>query len=143
MGKLKALAALLVVLGGLGGWNYYRNLQAERAEQGPRPMASVDVEGLEALAEAYRSEIRALEKRHAAARHGNASAAGETGRSAFLGENLEHFEKVQRSSRQLRGLSGEIAAREAQLEEVEEELAYRARLENGGLGLHLQRLVGI
>jgi hypothetical protein len=137
-GKFKLLLGVLVVLMGLGAFNYYRNWKGEEAEQGPRPLASYDDVGLTQLADAYRAEIEVLQRRQDAARgQGNAARGTE-----FIGEGVREFERVQRSSQRVRGLTGELAEREARLRDIEDELAHRQRIETQGWQLHLARLVG-
>ena len=137
-GTFKLILGLLVVLLGLGAFNYHRNWQAEKAEQGPRPLASYEDIGLIQLAEGYRAEIELLEKQQAAARSGSVKAR----KTEFVGEGVNEFERVQRSSARVRGLSGELAEREARLREIEGEMNYRQKIRTGGFELHLARLIG-
>jgi hypothetical protein len=138
-GKTGAILLILLLLGAVGGWNYHRNWSAEEQEMGPRPLSGYDDEGLAKLAAAYRMEIEALERQHAAARGQHAEARKRT----FLSESVQEFERVQRSSRQMRGLAGEVAQREGRLREIEKEQQYRDRLATEGVQLHLGRLLGI
>jgi hypothetical protein len=130
---------LLVLIGlvGVGGWNYYTNWQREQQEQGPRPFASYADADLEALAEAYRSEIEGLQQLDASARARRRDAAD----SPFMHERVAEFERIKRTSERIRNVTGEIAEREARLRELEQEIAYRKRLA-GGLEVHLHRLTG-
>jgi len=140
--RVGALLALLVLLVGAGGANYYRNMKAEQQQDGAsRPLKGYDDAGLAALAEAYRAEIKALEARRATMRTGADPASA---RGAFLGDNAKAFERVQRSSQRLRDVLGEIAERQGRLAEIEKEQQYRsAHAASGGIALHLSRLFGI
>ncbi|MGH0037708.1 MAG: hypothetical protein ACQGVK_21975 [Myxococcota bacterium] len=138
--KLGAVLLVAIVLGGLGGFNYYRNMQAEVQEEGPRPLAGYDDAGLAALGEAYRIEIEDLQLRRATLR---SSADPDAAKGAFIGDNVKQFEQVQRSSRALRDLLGEIAERQGRLAEIEREQQARSRSAGAGMTLHLQRLFTI
>jgi hypothetical protein len=138
--KLGATLLMLIVLGGAGGFNYYRNMQAEQQDEKPRPLSGYDDAGLAALADAYRTEIEALQARRAMARSAADPAAA---KGAFIGDNVKQFERVQKSSQALRDLLGEIAERQGRLAEIEREQQYRARSAGSGMALHLQRLFGV
>lgn len=138
--KLGATVMALLVVGAAGGFNYHRNLQAEKQEEHKRPLSGYDDAELSALAEAYRTEIETLQQRRASLRRTADPAAA---KGAFLGENLEQFEKVQRSSQALRNLLGEIAERQGRLAEIEKEQQLRSGSASTGMALHLQRLFGI
>jgi hypothetical protein len=138
-GKAGPILLVLLLVAAVGGWNYHRNWKAEEQEMGPRPLAGYDDEGLAKLAEAYRMEIEALEHQRAATRGQHTEAEKRT----FLSEGVHEFERVQRSSRQMRGLAGEVAQREGRLQAIEAEQQYRNHLATGGVQLHLSRLAGI
>ncbi len=138
-GTAGMILLVLLLLGAVGGWNYHRNWTAEEQEMGPRPLAGYDEQGLAKLAEAYRMEIEALEHQRAATRGQHTEAE----KRSFLAESVREFERVQRSSRQMRGLTGEVAQREGRLQAIETEQQYRIRLATGGVQLHLSRLLGI
>jgi len=129
---------LLVLLGGLAGANYYRNLEAEREARKAARFAGYSDAALGQLADAYRSELAPLQAEYErlGRRAGGVRAADE------LGDAVREFERVQTSSRRLRDLATEVATREARLREIEQEQAWRAR-HAGGLALHLERLCGV
>lgn len=129
------LAVLLLALVGAGGWNYWRNLRIEQAEHAKRPFAGYADADLRALADAYRGEVESWRQREAAARQGR-PAVREQG---FVGDGVRQFERVQRHSARAREAATGLAEREARLQEIEKELAYRADL-GSGLALHLRRL---
>jgi hypothetical protein len=54
---------LLVLVSGLGAWNYHRNWQIERETERTRPYSSYSVEDLEALREAYAGELQGVRAR--------------------------------------------------------------------------------
>lgn len=117
-------AVLLLVLVGLlgaGGWNYQRNLQLEQASRASRPLAGYSTEDLEALADAYRSEVAAHGARYERAKTQRAG----TRDRAYFDQQVQEFENVQRQSGRVREVGAELAEREASLRQVEEELAMR------------------
>jgi uncharacterized membrane protein YebE (DUF533 family) len=135
-GKAGSLLLVLLLLVGAAGGNYYRNWRAEQAEPETRPLSGYETAGLEKLAEAYRTEIRALQAQLDRTGHAQARDRG------FIDEQVREFERVQRSAARKRELTGDIAQREARLRDVEQELALRKQ-RGSGLQVHLRRLVGI
>jgi predicted negative regulator of RcsB-dependent stress response len=129
---------LLLVLIGLGGWNYHRNYQLELAERSQETFSGYDTESLEQLAEAYRLEAAALESQYQKLRGARSSVRETTGVAAGVRE----FERVQRASSQLRDVTTELATREARAKQIEQELARRESAASG-LALHMQRLTGV
>ncbi len=129
----------LVLLLGLGAYNYHRNWTAESAAQGPRPFESYATGDLEQLRDAYNSEIVQLERHYSAQERRRVRARSE---GLMMGERLDEFERVQRTSGKLREIGTEVADRQARLRDVEKELEYRVALK-AGLELHLQRLTSI
>jgi hypothetical protein len=136
---LPALIVLLVLCV-LGGFNYDRNLRAEEASGQKRPFSRYDTADLEKLQAAYRSELAEFERRYdqSQSRRQRQQSSG----GGLLGERLEEFERIQRSSGAMRELNTEVAEREARLREIDSELAHRRSLASGWQ-LHLVRLVGI
>jgi hypothetical protein len=132
------LAALLAGLAVAGGWNYQRNVQLERAEQGKRPFSGYADADLRALADAYRAEAETLRKRYEATR----SARPEARRRVFVSDGVREFERVQRHAERSRDAAADLAEREARLSDIEKELATRAEL-GSGFELHLRRLTRI
>jgi hypothetical protein len=128
----------LIVLAaiGAGAWNYHRNLELERASRATRPLAGYTTADLEALADAYRSEVAARSARYQGAQKQRAVARDR----AYFDEQVREFEKVQRAASRSRDVGGDLAEREAALRDVEQELAARAS-EAGGWEKHWQRLV--
>lgn len=128
---------VLLVLGalGAGAWNYQRNLALESASRASRPLGGYDTADLEALADAYRSEVAAGAKRWAGTRQERAVARDR----AYLDEQVREFEKVQRAASRSRAVGGALAEREAALRDVEQELALRGS-EPSAWQLHWGRL---
>ncbi len=134
-GELALLFALCLALSTITGWNYERNLRAERAA---RPYHVYDDRELERLIAAYRQEVEARELKHRSAR-GAPVAPGTGGR---FDERVRDFERAQRSGTRQREAAGELAEGEAVLRDLEAEK--RARAEDGPeLGRFLRRLVAI
>src|SRR5690606_31777132 len=101
-----------------GAWNYHRNLAAERAERAKRPLSGYATADLEALAEAYRAEVRRLSGRYEAARRRRV----ETESRAFFGDQIAEYERGRRASRQRREAGASLGETEAALRDVEQEL---------------------
>lgn len=121
-GSLGMLLVLLLILAGVGTWNYRRNVEAEAVQ--PRPYRSYTDAQLADLRAAYEEQTGRLEKRYDAA-------AARRSRSRdvhLLGEAVEAFESVQRSSRATRELGARLSQEQASLRAIEEEQALRARM---------------
>jgi hypothetical protein len=134
-GSAALLAVLVLGALGAGAWNYRRNVALEAATRSARPLAGYDTADLEALAEAYQSEIAVTSKRWAGAREQRAVARDR----AHLDEQVREFEQVQRAASRTRAAGGALAEREAALRDVEQELALRGSEATGWL-LHWRRL---
>ena len=128
------LLVLLVLAGGLGAWNYQRNVEAERAEL--RPFRSYSDADLESLTEAYRVEVEAYTKRYEAL----------TGRKVAINERvhtdqkLHEFERVQRISQNTRDLVDQLAQRHVAIEQLDAERRKRVG-ERNVVVLFLKRLL--
>jgi hypothetical protein len=129
---------LVIVLGaiGAGAWNYHRNLELERASRAARPLSGYSTEDLEALAEAYRSEVAARSARYDGAKGQRAEAR----ERAYFDQQVQEFEKVQRQAGKTRDAGGELAVREAALRDVEAELATRGSDATSEWQIHWKRL---
>jgi hypothetical protein len=109
------LFVLLALAGGLGAWNYQRNVEAERAEL--RPFRSYSDADLESLTEAYRAEVEAYTTRYEAL----------TGRKVAINERvhtdqkLREFERVQRISQNTREIVTQLAQRHVAIEQLDTE----------------------
>ncbi len=134
MKQLVSLLLLLAALSGVGGWNYHRNLQEEQAE--PRPLGGLSDAELQALSEAYEQEIELWTRRfeQISGRRVNAHD------RAYLGEQIQEFERVQGLSSRSREVARELARRQAALERVRAEERVRES-ERDRLALHWRRLV--
>jgi hypothetical protein len=127
---------LLVLLIGGGGYNYWRNLEQEKREARPRPFESYATPDLESLRGAYAQEVSTAQSRFDAQQRRRVRASG----NGLIGEQIEEFERVKRSTSKLRDLQAEVAESEARLREIDYELGFR-RAQLSGLKLHLKRLV--
>jgi hypothetical protein len=115
------LVALLIGAIGAGAWNYHRNWQREQESRASRPLAGYATEDLEALAEAYRGEVKAGAAKYDHAKQGRAQSRDR----AYFDEQVQEFEKVQRASNRTREVGAQLAERETSLRAVEDELAQR------------------
>jgi hypothetical protein len=127
---------LLIVVG--GAYNYQRNMQAEKSEQGPRPFKGYSSDDLSALRDAYDQEVKAYERTYSARQQQRVRATN----AGRMNEQVDQFERVQRNSAALREATADVAEREAQLRAIERELELRLAL-GGGLSLHIKRLTSI
>jgi hypothetical protein len=132
---LLVLLALGVIAG--GAWNYRRNLAAEQAARAQRPLAGYAAADLQALAAAYRDEVRRLSGRYEAARERRV----DTEQHAFFGEQLDEYERVRRASGQRREVGATLGQSEAALRDVERELQARGAEGGSGWQIHLRRLL--
>ena len=134
---LISVLVLLLLVGGAGGANYYRNWQSEQDEQGDRPFEGYTIEHLDQLATAYRAELATWEGRYTKARQQRFTAK----QTGTMSGNVKQFDKAVQASVRLRKLNSEVAGREARLREIEDEQAYRTASE--GIDLHIRRLTRI
>jgi hypothetical protein len=129
-----SLVVLLALVGGLGAWNYQRNIETERAEL--RPFRSYSDADLESLTEAYRADVEAYTARYEAV----------TGRKVSINERihtdqkLREFERVQRISQSTRELVTQLAQRHVAIEQLDAERRKRAG-ERNAVMLFLKRLL--
>lgn len=134
-----SLILLLILVLGLGGWNYHRNWQIEKEQEGPRPYAGYSTEDLEALNAAYATDRAAMEKKLGDAKRQRGRLSREQG---SISANIDQFSKTTRTSSAIRNAAGDLAERQARIQELDEELAYRASLADG-MKLHWKRLVSL
>lgn len=116
------LIVLLAILGGIGTWNYKRNLEAEAAQ--PRPYRSYSDDQLDQLLGAYQGQVDQLEGRYASI-SGKRTRSGE---AQLLGEAVDEFDRVQRSSRAVRDLGSRLSQEQTSLRAIQEEKALRVRM---------------
>ncbi|MHA7837321.1 MAG: hypothetical protein ACX98W_07675 [bacterium] len=134
-----SLLLLLVLLVGVGGWNYHRNWQIERQVEGRRPYAGYAVADLSALKSAYSEELEAMQARFERARGRRARPVRDLG---SIADHVEQFEKTARASSAIREAAAEVAERQRQIAELDRELEIRSRF-GEGLTRHLKRLTRI
>lgn len=133
---LMLLLVLVGLVGGAGAWNYNRNLGEEEAL--PRPWKGYSEADLQALADAYRTEIEQYSSRWDRARTRRVQARD----GGHLDDRAREFERAQAHGQRVRELKGALAERQVSLEQIEEELALRRSL-GTGLQLHLNRLLSL
>lgn len=120
--KAGLLLLLLGILAGLCAWNYQRNAALESAMKGP--YSSLSDADLEALSEAYQSELEAL---RAGGRPGRAAPRTTQG----VANGVREFERVQQASRSVREAGYAISEREGVVQALETERG-RRRAQAGG-----------
>ena len=126
------VALLLLVALALGG-NYVRNLKVDQeTEKKSRPYAKYGLEDLRVLAEGYRAEVAAAEKRHGGGRV-------KTQQRHHFDDQVREFERVQKKARKARDKALEIAQLRRDLQRVEAEIQLRGG-SAGDFGVHLERM---
>lgn len=106
---------LLVLVGGVGGWNYHRNLQVEKAEH--RPFRGHSDEALDQLLEAYEAEHERGMKRWKSAEAREVS----VGDKDYYQDQVGEFERVQGASRAKRAHRDALASSQATLKLLHKE----------------------
>ena len=134
-----SLLLLLLLVGGAGAWNYHRNLEIEKQTEGLRPYKSYAAEDLEALRSAYAAELEGVRAQLTHARSQRTRVAGDQG---SISKNVEQFKRTTRTSAAIREAAGNVAERESQIAQLDEELELRARF-GQGLMRHWKRLITI
>lgn len=131
-----SLVLLLVVLLGLGAWNYHRNYRLERASAHARPYSGYTHQEVSLLREAVAAELEASRARFERARGNRMRGARDRG---SVGDNAAQFNRTTRASNAIRDAASEVAAQEASLAALDAELARRSGTA-AGAALHLRRL---
>jgi hypothetical protein len=121
-GSVLLLLLLLGVLGGIGAWNYKRNVAAET--DAPRPYRSYSDAQLEDLRAAYAGKVEATSSRYAKLSGRRVSTAD----GKWISEAIDDFARVQRASENVRNLGEELSQDEVSLRLIEQEQALRKRL---------------
>ncbi len=115
------LLLVLMIVGGLGAWNYQRNVEAESEVIRPyRAFSGADLAALEA---AFRLELVTLDARYERVK-GVKYKASDVG---FGQAQVDEFERVQRASHARRELGYQAAEGQATLDAVVQERALRER----------------
>ena len=129
------LLVLVVVVAGLG-LNYVRNYRSEQQDEKiERPYAGYNSAALDVLAEGYRVELVAAEKRYAGRRV-------ETRKRHHFGDQVREFERVQRETRKERDRALDLAQIRRDFDAIEAEQRQRAA-GGDGLAAHLERLFAL
>lgn len=134
-----SLILLLLMFGVAAGWNYHRNWQLEEATEGARPYQSYAVDDLEALREAYASELHGVRAEFDSAKRNRTRSVRDVG---SIAGNIEQFKETTRVSTAIRIAAAGVTEREEQISALEREIEARARF-GEGLGRHLKRLTAI
>ena len=130
------LLILLAILVGAGAWNYQRNAALE--DNAYRPFRGYTDEAIKQLIDAYEGEHERTSKRFEAAAGRQVEVEGK----AYFGDQVREFERVQRISKNKRGLRDEIAESQTSLKLLKEESSRRAR-ERQKLKLFFERLLTV
>ena len=138
-GALGSVVLLLLVVTAAGAWNYHRNLQVERQTEGPRPYKNYAQTDVEALRTAYAVDLEGVRAQlvHARQQRGRVSRDNDS-----IAKNVEQFAQTTRTSTAIRDAAANVAERQSQISELDQELEMRARF-GSGLARHLNRLTAI
>jgi hypothetical protein len=130
---------LLLIMSGAGAWNYQRNLQIERSTDSARPYQSYASADLEALRNAYASELESVQAdlAHSKSRRGQVSR-----NNGSIAKNVEQFAQTAVTSSAIRQAAANVAERQSQIAELDTELELRERF-GQGMVRHLKLLLKI
>lgn len=130
---LLLILVLLAGAGGVGYWNYQRNVAAENRE--PRPFRGYATADLDKMIVAQKAEIARMKPVVERARLGH----GEARSNGFIAEQVKEFERVHRQATRERDLSDRLADLEVMQQQLEKERAKRGGEGEGEL-LRILRL---
>lgn len=124
---------LLFVAGGALGLNYVRNYKIDQQQEtNNRPYARYKLGDLQVLAEGYRMELAAAEKRHGSGRV-------QTRERHHFSDQIDEFERVQKAARRSRDKAFDLADMRRELQVIEAEQQLRGP-DNGELAMHFTRM---
>ncbi len=132
------LLVILVLAGGIGGWNYQRNLGLEANQAGSRPFQGYSDSSLVDLAEAYGEQADVLDRKYQASLERRSGVRDTHG---LIMERVREFERVQKIGESIRVATSKAADSEARLRQIRDEQAWRRN--QRGWKLHLTRLTSI
>lgn len=132
------LLVILVLAGGIGGWNYQRNLALEANQAGSRPFQGYSDGSLVDLAEAYGEQADVLDRKYQASLERRSGVRDTHG---LIMERVREFERVQKIGESIRVATSKAADSEARLRQIRDEQAWRRN--QRGWKLHLTRLTSI
>ncbi|MEE8165961.1 MAG: hypothetical protein V3T64_10365 [Myxococcota bacterium] len=138
-GALASVVLLLLVLAGVGAWNYHRNLQIELQTEGPRPYENYAQMDLKALRSAYAADLEGV---RAQLVHAKQQRARVSRNLDSISTNVLQFAQTTRTSTAIRDAAAAVAERASQIAELDKELEIRARF-GKGMARHLKRLTTI
>lgn len=138
-GATTGAIVLLLLMAAAGVWNYNRNLEIEKATDSTRPYKSYATSDVEALRNAYASELESerTDLVHSKSRRGQI----DRGKGS-IAANVEQFAKTAVTSSAIREAAGNVAERESQIAELDIELELRERF-GQGMVRHLKLLLTI
>ncbi|MDP6980116.1 MAG: hypothetical protein QF570_16185 [Myxococcota bacterium] len=132
------VSIVFLIAGGLGGFNYHRNLALEEAKAGARPFQGYTDEALEELAAAYGDQADSLERKYRASLE---RVDGVRDADGLIMEKVAEFERVQKIGDSVRLATSQVADAEARLRQIQDEQTWRSS--QSQWSLHLKRLTTI
>jgi len=130
---------LLVLLSGVGAWNYHRNWTIEQETEGHRPYQSYSVADIEALHAAYQGELNGVEAQFDAAKRKRVRPQGDRG---SISGNVDQFAQTAATSKRIRAAAANVSQQRGEIAELERELELRASFGEGAMR-HVKRLTSI
>ncbi len=115
------LLLLLFVIAGVGGTNYYRNLQRENTQV--RSFGSYSDADIQAMIRGMLQEVDQLNARYETLKNTDSRAK----KKGNMKQNMEEFERVQGSTREVKELGQIISQKEVLLRELKDEADYRSK----------------
>ena len=113
------LTVLIVLVIGVGGWNFYQNTQLDNAA--PRPYRSNSDAEIGQLISQYEAEMgRQTQRYREVSKH-----KVQIQNRGLLGDQLDEFERVQKISQQRRGVARQVTDNQIALDHLESELQKR------------------
>ena len=134
---LGSILLVLVLLSGVGGWNYHRNWQIEKETEASRPFESYASADLEALRDAYAAELEGVRVQFDAAKRKRIRPQRDVG---SISGNVAQFQQTTQTSSAIRNAAAGVAEHEGQISELDRELDIRERF-GMGLDRHVKRLI--
>ena len=116
---LPALLILLALIGGVGAWNYHKNVALD--EQQHRPFRGHSDEALQQLIDAYENERDVGKKAYLEISSRRESAKTKP----MLDEQVAEFERIQSHGLRTRQLRNAVAGHQASLKELKKEASRR------------------
>ena len=139
-GAIRGAVLALVVLIGLGGWNYQKSYRADLENPRALPFEGYATDDLRSLRAAYSEELERSQVVYSKRRASLGQTAKKSVSGAKLADRVAALERSQASAGALREARADLAQHEARLRDLDAELERRSQA-LPLLRLHLERLL--